>query len=124
MLDKGETIKYIVDKLKKDAEVNYFEIADILLKFSLKSFIEDITGQSFKEIGNKYRTNCPFEEHEDVNASFFVYDNGVDKPETFYCFGCSISSGGNAINFIQSYYSMSKKEAIEFLKKIYHKYTY
>jgi DNA primase len=124
MLDKGETIKYIVEKIKKDAEINYSAIYDILLKFSLKSFIEDITGQSFRIIGNKYRTNCPFKDHEDINASFFVYDNGVDKPETFYCFGCSTSTGGNAVNFIQSFYNMSKREAIEFLKSIYVKYVH
>lgn len=123
MLDKGATIRYIVKKIEEDSSIDYNGLDDILIKFSLKSYIEDVTGRSFRVTGNKYRTNCPFKDHEDINASFFIYNNGFDKPETFYCFGCSTSTGGNAINFLQSYYNISKREAIELLKKIYYKYT-
>lgn len=57
--------------------------------------------------GREFRCRCPF--HDDHNPSMCV----VPAKQIFHCFVCG--SGGNAIDFVLKYHSMTFREALVFL---------
>lgn len=118
MLDSKCTEDYILKKMLERKSFNSSSIYGILKKVSLLRFIEDEFSQSFTQIGNKYRTRCPF--HDDSMPSFFVYDNGEDKPQTFHCFSCQ--SGSNIYDLIKKYYKFDDVETSKFLKENYRRW--
>ncbi len=72
-----------------------------------------------KQMGTNHKGLCPF--HNEKTPSFTVTEN----KQMYKCFGCS--EGGDVIQFVQKYYNLSFKEAIEMLAndygiKIEHKY--
>ncbi len=69
--------------------------------------ITDIIGQvvELKRAGSRFVGICPF--HSENTPSFFVYR---DK---FHCFGCG--EGGDVIDFVQKYYNLNFKEALNHL---------
>jgi len=62
-----------------------------------------------RRVGSRYRTNCPL--HNDKTPSFYA---DPDK-NYFICFGCQ--QKGDVIKFVQLFYGLSFKEAVEFLNK-------
>ncbi len=59
--------------------------------------------------GDRYKAICPF--HEEKTPSFIV----DPEKQIFHCFGCG--TGGDAIDFVQDYLKMDRKQAVEELKK-------
>ena len=75
------------------------------------SSIAQIVGERIRltPAGNYQKGLCPF--HHEKTPSFFVNDSlGFYK-----CFGCG--EGGDVIDFIQKYDSLTFKEALEYLVK-------
>ncbi|HVN95063.1 MAG TPA: DNA primase [Syntrophorhabdaceae bacterium] len=75
--------------------------------------ILDVVSQyvKLKKAGKDYAGLCPF--HKEKTPSFTV---SVEK-QMFYCFSCR--EGGNAINFLMKYESLSFQEAVENLARQY-----
>jgi len=74
---------------------------DIHKRYDLKALIERETGQQFVRGAMK----CPF--HSDADPSFTIYEkNNIQK---YYCHGCG--AGGDIIDFIQNYHSISFNDA-------------
>jgi hypothetical protein len=58
---------------------------------------------------NKIQAKCPFEDHNDKTASFFVYEEN----NSYHCFGCQ--RGGDTINFIMNMYNIDFVEAVKYI---------
>jgi DNA primase len=71
----------------------------------LKSVIES-AGVELKKAGSRYIGLCPF--HREKTPSFFIFDN-----RRFKCFGCD--ENGDVIDFVQKYYNLSFKDALQHL---------
>lgn len=71
------------------------DILELLNKYQIK----------VEKIGDKYRTNCPFPDHQDDSPSFILYPN----TNSFYCFGCQ--RGGDVAQFLIHYHKISWEEA-------------
>ena len=71
--------------------------------------IESIAAQyiKLKKRGKALVGLCPF--HPEKRPSFYIYS----ETNSFYCYGCQ--KGGNVINFVEDFYNLSFKEAVEFL---------
>ncbi len=75
--------------------------------------IVDVIGRvvTLKKAGSIYKGRCPF--HNEKTPSFVVYESS----QSYKCFGCN--EGGDVINFVQKYYNLDFKEAVEMLAKEY-----
>lgn len=75
--------------------------------------IVDIIGRvvPLKKAGSTYKGLCPF--HKEKTPSFVVYETS----QRYKCFGCN--EGGDVINFVQKYYNLDFREAVEMLAKEY-----
>lgn len=87
-------------------------------KISLKDFLEDEIGCDFSrmEMEDRGKCNCPFPDHNDQNASFFVRQM-EDETWVYHCFGCGRS--GTIIDFFIDYYEISFQEAIHKICKMF-----
>ena len=74
----------------RDIIINSLNMEDILNKYNIK-------------IGRKGTFLCPF--HDDRHPSAKVYT------KSFYCFSCN--KGGDLIRFVQDYFNLSFKEAMQ-----------
>jgi DNA primase len=72
--------------------------------------IESVFGYGYGKM------RCPFPDHEDHTPSFSIYrdKSGYDR---FRCFG-SCGRFGDVIDLAQELYSLSKKDAIDYLAKM------
>lgn len=75
--------------------------------------IVDVIGKvvALKKAGSVYKGLCPF--HNEKTPSFAVYETS----QRYVCFGCNES--GDVLNFVQKYYNLDFKEAVEMLAKEY-----
>ncbi len=75
--------------------------------------IVDVIGKvvTLKKAGSTYKGLCPF--HNEKTPSFVVYEGN----QHYKCFGCN--EGGDVFNFVQKYYNLDFKEAVEMLAKEY-----
>lgn len=78
-----------------------------------RSNIVDVIGSvvQLKRAGSNYKGCCPF--HKEKTPSFIV----SESKGMYHCFGCG--EHGDAISFIQKYYSLSFPEAVEKLADQY-----
>jgi len=101
-----------------DNDKSVFHLIDHLLKtIDLADFIEKETDIKLKwsKGNNCAKSLCPFPDHRDSKASFFIkkMENDIFL---FHCFGCSRK--GNIIHFCMDYFGLRNKyEAILFLCK-------
>ena len=85
-------------------DINSF-IDEINSKIDIVDFISRFV--ELKKAGRNYVGLCPF--HHEKTPSFTVSrEKGI-----FYCFGCKV--GGNIVEFVKKYESLSFKEAIDYL---------
>ena len=75
--------------------------------------IVDVIGRvvTLKKAGSIYKGLCPF--HKEKTPSFVVYETS----QRYKCFGCN--EGGDVISFVQKYYNLDFREAVEMLAKEY-----
>ncbi len=75
--------------------------------------IVDVIGKvvELKKMGANHKGLCPF--HTEKTPSFTVTEN----KQMYKCFGCS--EGGDVLHFVQKYYNLTFKEAIEMLANDY-----
>jgi DNA primase len=69
--------------------------------------------------GPTYKGCCPF--HNEKTPSFVVNpkDSRNGAPNRFHCFGGQCGVHGDAIDFVQQFYNMSKVEALEYISENY-----
>jgi DNA primase len=75
--------------------------------------IEDVIagcGIALLKNGTRLKARCPFPDHEDKTASFFVFP----RTQTFQCFG-RCGRGGDVLDFLQEWHSCSFREATALL---------
>ena len=75
--------------------------------------IVDVVGRvvPLKKAGSNYKGVCPF--HNEKTPSFVV----SETKQIYTCFGCGAS--GDLINFVERYYSLDFRGAVEMLAKEY-----
>ena len=75
--------------------------------------IVDVVGRvvPLKKAGSNYKGICPF--HNEKTPSFVV----SETKQIFTCFGCGAS--GDLITFVQRYYNLDFRGAVEMLAKEY-----
>jgi DNA primase len=103
----------------KDNDKGAFYLIDHLIKtIDLPELIESESNVQLKwSKGNNYaKSVCPFPDHRDSKASFFIKRMGENDVWLYHCFGCS--KKGNVIHFCMDYFGLRNKyEAILFLCK-------
>ena len=75
--------------------------------------IEDVIagcGIALMKNGTRLKARCPFPDHEDKTASFFVFP----RTQTFQCFG-RCGRGGDVLDFLQEWHNCSFREATALL---------
>jgi DNA primase len=60
--------------------------------------------------GTRFKARCPFPDHEDKTASFFVFP----RTQTFQCFG-RCGRGGDVLDFLREWHNCSFREATALL---------
>lgn len=75
--------------------------------------IVDVVGRvvPLKKAGNNYKGICPF--HNEKTPSFVV----SDEKQIYTCFGCGAT--GDVISFVEKYYNLDFRGAVEMLAKEY-----
>jgi hypothetical protein len=105
--------------MKKNNDKQAFYLIDHLIKtIDLPELIESESNIQLKwSKGNNYAKGiCPFPDHKDSKASFFIKRMGENEAWVFHCFGCS--KKGNVIHFCMDYFGLRNKyETILFLCK-------
>lgn len=86
-------------------------LAPIIEQIKSRTDILETIGRvvSLKKGGKSYQGLCPF--HQEKTPSFHVYA----ESQRYHCFGCQ--KDGDLINFVQDYYNVSFKEALNRLAK-------
>jgi DNA primase catalytic core len=83
------------------------KIDHIKTSVDLKTYIEQVTGSTFKKNGKGYVTRCPFPDHEDKTPSFIV----TPQENLFNCFGCN--RGGDIFEFDKLYFNLDFTESVK-----------
>jgi len=93
--------------------LRYLSSENIVEEIKSRCDIVEVIGRvvSLKKMGSNIKGLCPF--HNEKTPSFVV----SDANQMFYCFGCNVS--GDVINFMQKYYNMDFRTAIEKLAEEY-----
>jgi DNA primase len=108
-------------RTQRDNDKGSFHLIDHLIKtIDLPELIEMEANIQLKwSKGNNYaKSVCPFPDHRDSKASFFIKRMGENNAWVFHCFGCS--KKGNVIHFCMDFFGLRNKyEAILFLCKKY-----
>ncbi|MCQ2546699.1 MAG: DNA primase [Clostridia bacterium] len=86
---------------------------DIVEEIKSRCNIADVIGRvvTLKKAGSTLKGLCPF--HKEKTPSFVVYE----ASQRYKCFGCN--EGGDVFNFVQKYYNLDFREAVEMLAKEY-----
>lgn len=86
---------------------------DIVEEIRSRCNIADVIGRvvTLKKAGSTLKGLCPF--HKEKTPSFVVYESS----QRYKCFGCN--EGGDVFNFVQKYYNLDFREAVEMLAKEY-----
>ncbi|MDO4177322.1 MAG: DNA primase, partial [Bacillota bacterium] len=86
---------------------------DIVEEIKNRCNIADVIGRvvTLKKAGSTLKGLCPF--HKEKTPSFVVYESS----QRYKCFGCN--EGGDVFNFVQKYYNLDFREAVEMLAKEY-----
>ncbi|MDO4834132.1 MAG: DNA primase [Bacillota bacterium] len=82
---------------------------DIVEEIKSRCNIADVIGRvvTLKKAGSTLKGLCPF--HKEKTPSFVVYE----ASQRYKCFGCN--EGGDVLNFVQKYYNLDFREAVEML---------
>lgn len=94
-------------KVKQKSQIN------IVDEIKSRCDIVDVVGKviALRKTGNNYKGICPF--HNEKTPSFVV----SETKQIYTCFGCGAT--GDVINFIERYYNLDFKGAVEMLAKEY-----
>jgi DNA primase catalytic core len=87
--------------------IDQSKIEHIKTNVDLKTYIEQVTGSTFKKNGKGYVTRCPFPDHEDKTPSFIV----TPQENLFNCFGCN--RGGDIFEFDKLYFNLDFKASVK-----------
>ena len=90
-----------------------FSKDNIVEEIKSRCDIVEVIGRvvSLKKIGSNIKGLCPF--HNEKTPSFVV----SDTKQVYYCFGCNAS--GDVLEFVQKYYNMDFRSAMEKLAEDY-----
>jgi DNA primase len=96
-----------------DKTISHSLVEEIKKRFSIQDALPQYGGLKLTNNrrfnGNSYSIKCPF--HQDRSPSFSIWP----KTNTWKCWaGCG---GGDVINLVSKFLSISNKEAIQFLQK-------
>ena len=93
--------------MKQNSQIN------IVDEIKSRCDIVDVVGRvvSLKKAGSNYKGICPF--HNEKTPSFVV----SETKQIYTCFGCGAT--GDVINFVERYYALDFKGAVEMLAKEY-----